>query len=689
MIVKARLVCSYSPVPVPPSPLSSMSDSLVTPTDSGPVQRRSVVGSGPTIEMILKVPDMAGKSSHEVADLFLRSEEFYVERALRVLSEGFEQRLRNHNKVDRSVLTEPEVNSIFLNISQIYEFNRRLYAELLSLRLDMRLVEEVGACMIKHLPFFKLYSHYIQEYRKAQACVDQLVEKKRKFDEFLELNELCAGHALKTLLLAPVCRLPQYLQFLGGILNSADPTSEAAQSVEAAIRAVQSVTDEIAFNLRDQVSRRLVVTVQQKIFKNNCDLISPHRFVIKHSDLKKVYNHQLRHVTTGKIYLFVLMCDLLLYGTKPGKLSSGELKHVLQLQGLRIEDVPDTEKVRNAFRISSQTKNFVVSAQNGPMKQSWMSAIREAVAIYERNSGTLQKEQMSPDEFEKMIKRKPQTAAQAAAMAAQNQTSRPAGSAGAGASAPAPLSVSSYSSMGVPSSTASAPAAPSNYSTMSSYDSSSYSSYSSYDSQSQSSGHSAAAPNAYSTYDAQLYGSGNGYDDQANASQYDTNNGNSSAYGTMSMSTPPLPNVPPRSAPAIPVPSGPPPSVPLAPPLPPVPGSGSGPAPPPAPPMSKPAAPRGKSNWVAVTDPDSGQVYYENTVTGESQWDKPADFQAESSGAKSSSARPAGSGNSSSNKGASFEDDAHGALKATLDRYRMFVQAEEDDIRDNDEEWDG
>jgi hypothetical protein len=645
-----------------------MSDTLNSPTESGPVQRRSVIGSGPTIEMILKVPDMSGKSSHEVADLFLRSEEFYVERALRVLSEGFEQRLRNHNKVDRSILTEPEINSIFLNISQIYEFNRRLYAELLSLRLDMRLVEEVGSCMMKHLPFFKLYSHYIQEYRKAQACVDQLGEKKRKFDEFLELNELCAGHALKTLLLAPVCRLPQYLQFLGGILNSADPTSEAAQSVENAIRAVQSVTDEIAFNLRDQVSRRLVVTVQQKIFKNSCDLISPHRFVIKHSDLKKVYNHQLRHVTTGKIYLFVLMCDLLLYGTKPGKLSSGELKHVLQLQGLKVEDVPDTEKVRNAFRISSLTKNFVVSAQNGPMKQSWMSAIREAVALYERNIGTLQKEQMSADEFEKMIKKKPQTAAQAAVLAGQGQASKPGGlpSPSHGSSTlTAPLSVSSYASM-VMSSTA---APSSSGSTMPNPYNSSY-------------------PNAYDDTSSNPYNTGYSADVQP----YDQS---ASAYGSMVL---PLPSVPSRSIPPLPVPSGPPPTAPNAPPLPPVPGQ-----------TGKPKA--GHSDWVAVTDPDSGQIYYENLLTGESQWDKPADFQSESQpvnqtpiptppplvpsqpskfGGSAVVKRSGGQPkpNSSSSSSGSL-DDAHGALKATLDRYRMFVQAEEDDIREEDQEWDG
>ena len=65
-------------------------------------------------------------------------------------------------------------------------------------------------------------------------------------------------------------------------------------------------------SLRDQVARKLVVTVQQKIFQNSCDLVSPHRYVIKHGDLKKVYNKAMRHIANKKVYLFILFNDMLL-----------------------------------------------------------------------------------------------------------------------------------------------------------------------------------------------------------------------------------------------------------------------------------------------------------------------------------------------------------------------------------------
>ena len=67
----------------------------------------------------------------------------------------------------------------------------------------------------KLLFFFQLYGSYIREYRKAQAFIDVLVDTKRKFLDWLDLNELCCGYSLKQLLLAPVSRMPQYLIFLG------------------------------------------------------------------------------------------------------------------------------------------------------------------------------------------------------------------------------------------------------------------------------------------------------------------------------------------------------------------------------------------------------------------------------------------------------------------------------------------
>lgn len=100
--------------------------------------------------------------------------------------------------------------------------------------------------------------------------------------------------------------------------------------------------------------------------------------------------------------------DCLLYGTRPGKLSSGSVKHVLPLIGMTIEDERDDEKkkVKNGFKINSNTKSFVCCAINGPTKQSWVKALQDQIKLYSASAGTLQKGQQAADAFERMLKSK-------------------------------------------------------------------------------------------------------------------------------------------------------------------------------------------------------------------------------------------------------------------------------------------
>lgn len=73
-----------------------------------------------------------------------------------------EVRLRFHLKLKDPVLLEQEIAPVFLNLQQIYSFNKKLYQELLKLRLHGDIVNSVGQCMITHVPFFKLYAGYIK-----------------------------------------------------------------------------------------------------------------------------------------------------------------------------------------------------------------------------------------------------------------------------------------------------------------------------------------------------------------------------------------------------------------------------------------------------------------------------------------------------------------------------------------------
>ena len=689
---------------------------------------------GPSIEKLLSIPaNLDGLTPLQAADCFLKSEEFYVERALRVACE-METRLRFHIKLNKTVLVENEIAPLFLNLQQIYAFNRKFYGELLKLRLHGDLVASVGQCVLQHCPFFRLYKEYIRDYRKSQQFFDLLVTKKKRFLEWLDLNELCSGYSLKQLLLGPTTRLPQYLIFLGAIVRSLDPTSPSAERILQAITAVSQVSDDIAFGLKDEVARKLVVIIQKRIFGGNCNLVSPHRFVVKHSDLKKIYNNSL-FTGSAKIYLFVLMNDCLVYGTRPGKLLSGELKHVLPLIGMSIEDVNDDEKkkVKNGFKINSNTKSFVVCAINGPMKGSWMSALKEQIQSANASASTLQRGPEAADQFERYIKSKPSksshhdqestraanssststgtgtstgttvgtnhaviqsSSAQVRTMIPIQKSSVAASTTGHDTSSSASASYASHPPPPPPNvSVASppppprpAPPQPPQPPTPNAY-TPSPSAYSS----------PPPPPPHFSSYSSPTYESDDSYSSNHDHSDpYDS-------YSSPPVAPPQLSEVVPSAAPTLEYD---------------IPDAAYSVAPPPVPPSAPPMSPastkstspkpvnlltqiqQGKQlrstqpQWVQILDPASGAYYYQHKVTGESTWEQPAEFVAANGNTSTSShntnGSSGGSGSGSGGGGGVFGGRMEDNLKATLDRYRAFVQDDADEVEEEcpDDEWD-
>lgn len=95
--------------------------------------------------------------SYASSSLLLAAAALQVERALRVACE-LETRLRFHVKLDKTILSEEEIERVFLNLAQIYAFNQQLHEQLLRIRLHGDIVAEIGECMSTHIPFFKLYA---------------------------------------------------------------------------------------------------------------------------------------------------------------------------------------------------------------------------------------------------------------------------------------------------------------------------------------------------------------------------------------------------------------------------------------------------------------------------------------------------------------------------------------------------
>jgi signal recognition particle subunit SEC65/ribosomal protein S15P/S13E len=379
--------------------------------------------------MLMQIPgDIDEMNADQIADAFLFSEQVYVHEGLRVLADHFEKRLRIHNELKRPVLerkeyadsarlttklcdqilSQNEIDNVFLNISNIYVVNSRLYKELLLSRMANDLTNTCGRIMSRMIPFFKLYAQYITGQRRASQQLSALRARKNKVNEFLEISERCSGYNVSDLMEMPIFRLPQYLVFLGALFKRLDPASEASNDVKQAIVAIQEVTDHISNNLKDDAQRRLVVKFQEKMFKGSVALVAPSRLVLKYGPLTKIFNKKASFVKAKK-YMFVLFNDAFLYASLQTAVHSSKVKHVLQLTGMNIKDVPEHEKnpVKFAFVVRSNTKSFVVCCDNATEKREWIQAITEAI----KNNDEIQSElsgfvPANGEEFEKMIMKK-------------------------------------------------------------------------------------------------------------------------------------------------------------------------------------------------------------------------------------------------------------------------------------------
>jgi len=328
----------------------------------------------------LKIPELSSLSLHEAADVFLSSEEFYVQRGLRLAYEGFQLFLVNSLTLKREILTQKQIDMIFLNLSNLYDFHTQMRLELFRVRMlgvDVFL-EHLGKTMLKFIPFFKLYTQYVQSYKKAYKYLIKQTDKKPNLKNFLDLHEMTAGLQLQVLLLIPVTRLPQYLNFLGAIhTRITNKQSQASIELFKAIGAILSVTESITFHLRDETRRKLVVNIQLKDFKASIDVISPSRYVVKHGELTVIYDKTRFHARK-KVQLFVLFNDCLLFG------KGGKAKHVMRFENMTVAECPDGKDFTNAIMLKStvKEKTYTLCASTPEQRKLWFTAMKTQIDLY-------------------------------------------------------------------------------------------------------------------------------------------------------------------------------------------------------------------------------------------------------------------------------------------------------------------
>lgn len=140
----------------------------------------------------------------------ISSEKSYVH-ALKTTVRSFHRRIRAHNEVPRkrSILTNDEIDSIFLNIVEIYAIQKQFYERLKEMRLhgSEYLIANIHQVLLDLSPLLTAYSSYAKYQQNANNNLQKLRRKNGELQDLLTLTEMAEGMTLEGLLIQPVQRV--------------------------------------------------------------------------------------------------------------------------------------------------------------------------------------------------------------------------------------------------------------------------------------------------------------------------------------------------------------------------------------------------------------------------------------------------------------------------------------------------
>ncbi|MES1913515.1 MAG: hypothetical protein MHM6MM_005706 [Cercozoa sp. M6MM] len=324
-----------------------------------------------------------------LAQELVDTERAYVE-SLRVAHDGFFLRLLNLVKLDRELLSEPEIEKLFGSLPVIYAVSKQVLADLEQQRFDRCLLPGLYDVLADIAPFLKLYISYVDNHAAATQLATEL-RKRKDFSQFLDLEELCAGDTLESLLIRPVQRVPRYKLILEGLKKRCEKTENYTlkkhlPAINRACDAISQAAILINETVKHMEARRKVVVLQQRTFGDKVTLISSFRYYVRQALLKKIHSKRVLMQEHGTKYRFFLFNDCLVYASTSER---AKFRGVVPLYDSNVSaDTPKKKKYENrVFRIDSGCsggKSFRVLCADQQERDEWIAALQQCRAELDR-----------------------------------------------------------------------------------------------------------------------------------------------------------------------------------------------------------------------------------------------------------------------------------------------------------------
>lgn len=301
----------------------------------------------------------------------INSERDFVKH-LKDVVDGYLYPARRHPEI----FTSERINTIFSNIEQLYDFQKK-FLERLESCIDWEDLasSQVGRCFLEFEKDFSVYHYYCNNHPNATSELQNLYTKPRfvKFFEACRLLQNMIDISLDGFLLTPIQRICKYPLQLNELLKNTDEDHPDFNDVANALCSMRNCA-----NLANERKRRIealadVMSFQEKVDNWFGPKLSDTSSILIHSgEVSKMTSHTWSQGV--QLYLFD---HLLLYSKKDLlKLNTLILKGRICMDTVTEISDADEYKPKKSFKLycSEQQKWFVFTTRSEKERDEWIAA---------------------------------------------------------------------------------------------------------------------------------------------------------------------------------------------------------------------------------------------------------------------------------------------------------------------------
>lgn len=294
----------------------------------------------------------------------LDTERTYVQ-DLRSIVQDYLECISNQSRL---VLSTEDKASLFVNIREIYQFNRDLLDDLEKCNADPVAIAE---CFVAKSEEFHIYTQYCTNYPRSVAVLTECMRNKALAKFFRERQEsLRHSLPLGSYLLKPVQRILKYHLLLHEIANHMEKDTERSSMVQEAIDTMQRV----AWHINDMKRKHEHAVRLQEIQSLLTNWKGPD--LIGYGELVLEGTFRLQRAKNERtLFLF----DKLLLVTKKREETYTYKAHILCCNLMLVEVIPKEPMSFSVFHYKNPKLQHTVQAKSQQDKRTWILHLKRLI----------------------------------------------------------------------------------------------------------------------------------------------------------------------------------------------------------------------------------------------------------------------------------------------------------------------